>query len=299
MINIFRLFVWQPWIRLLPKTITINDKVIDEKYSKSTFLKKNVSVTSSFFPWLTNGLKHLSFKIKKNTNRTEPFFVPILMQTTAFTWSFLERPGVIEGMNELVSDDIWSYMQWSLKGKCFNFLCSIGLVGICECFSLKSLDVDRDVSTAYCKSSSGDGVDWFRHSIMYHGGLLRLVHFDPAIVSVYHGFLRRSLICRASLALMFSNCRHLRFRYFGSVVPVYVVWVKSYVNCLFRFPCVPMFVSVYKLYFVSQRLVSGSVSMFWNRGILSACESYIPVVFFHAFLHGSSRFSGVDFTAWA
>ena len=63
----------------------INDKVIDEKYSKSTFLKKNVSVTASFFPWLTNGLKHLSFKIKKNTNRTEPFFVPILMQTTAFT----------------------------------------------------------------------------------------------------------------------------------------------------------------------------------------------------------------------
>ena len=93
--------------------------------------------------------------------------------------------------------------------------------------------------------------------------------------------------------------RHLRFRYFGSVVPVYVVWVKSYVNCLFRFPCVPMVVSVYKLYFVSQRLVSGSVSMFWNRGILSACESYIPVVFFHAFLHGSSRFSGVDFTACA
>ena len=92
MINIFRLFVWQPWIRLLSKTITINDKVIDEKYSKSTFLKKNFSVTSSFFPWLTNGLKHLSFKIKKNTNRTEPFFVPILMQTTAFTWSFFGTP---------------------------------------------------------------------------------------------------------------------------------------------------------------------------------------------------------------
>ena len=51
---------------------------------------------------------------------------------------------------------------------------------------------------------------------MYHGGLLRLVHFDPAIVSVYHGFIRRSLICRASLALMFSDCRHPRFRYFGS-----------------------------------------------------------------------------------
>ena len=65
------------------------------------------------------------------------------------------------------------------SGKCFNFLCSIGLVGICECFSLKSLDVDRDVSTAYCKSSSGDGVDWFPHSIMYHGGLLQLFVLFP------------------------------------------------------------------------------------------------------------------------
>ena len=238
--------------------------------------------------------------LKLRRTRTGPnlFLCRFLCKQQLLHDLFLERPGVIEGMNELVSDEIWSYMQWSLKGKCFNFLCSIGLVGICECFSLKSLDVDRDVSTAYCKSSSGDGVDWFRHSIMHHGGLLQLVHFDPAIVSVYHGFLRRSLICRASPA-MFSNYRHPRFRYFGSVVPVYVVWVKSYVNCLFRFPCVPMFVSVYKLNFVSQRLVSGSVSMFWNRGILSACELYIPVVFFHAFLHGSSRFSGVDFTACA
>ena len=28
------------------------------------------------------------------------------------------------------------------------------------CLTTKSLDVDRDVSIAYCKSSSGDGVDW-------------------------------------------------------------------------------------------------------------------------------------------
>ena len=55
---------------------------------------------------------------------------------------------------------------------------------------------------------SGDRVDWFRYSIMYHSGLLRLMHFDPAIVSVYHGFLGRSLICCASLALMVSNCRY-------------------------------------------------------------------------------------------
>ena len=123
----------------------------------------------------------------------------------------------------------------------------------------KSINVDRDISTAYCKSFSGDGVDWFQYSIMYHGGLLRLVHFDPAIVFVYYGFLGRSLICRASLALMFSICRHPRFRYFGFVVLVYVVWV---ISCLFHFPCVPMVVSVNKIHFVPQRLVSGSVTVF-------------------------------------
>ena len=135
MINIFRLFAWQPWIRLLSKTITINDKVIDEKYSKSTFLKKNVSLTSIFFPTLTNDLKHLIFRIKKNTNRTEPFLYRFLCKQQLLYNHFLERPGVIEGINELVSDEMWSYMQWRLKGKCFNFLCSIGQVGICECFS--------------------------------------------------------------------------------------------------------------------------------------------------------------------
>ena len=52
------------------------------------------------------------------------------------------------------------------------------------------------------------------------------------------------LPCIAGFDVSVSNCRHPRLRYFGSVVPVYVVWVKSYVNCLFHFPCVPMVVSV-------------------------------------------------------
>ena len=123
------------WSRLLSKTITINDKVIDEKYSKSTFLKKNVSLTSNFFPSLTNDLKHLSFKIKKNTKGPNLFCTDSYANNSFYIIIFLERPGVIKGINELVSDDMWSYMQWRLKGKCFNFLCSIGQVGICECFS--------------------------------------------------------------------------------------------------------------------------------------------------------------------
>ena len=109
------------------------------------------------------------------------------------------------------------------------------------------LNVERNVSTAYCKSSSGDEVDWFWHGFIYHGGLLWLVHFNPAIVSIYHGLLRCSLIFCASLVSMFFYCRHPRFRYFGSVVPVYVVWAESCVNCLFHFPCVPMAFSVNKL----------------------------------------------------
>ena len=127
----------------------------------------------------------------------------------------------------------------------------------------KSINVDRDISTAYCKSFSGDGVDWFQYSIMYHGGLLRLVHFDPAIVFVYYGFLGRSLICRASLALMFSNWRHPRFRYFGFVVPVYVVWVigLGYLLPLSLALCTNG-CSVNKLHFVPQQLVSVSVSVF-------------------------------------
>ena len=62
------------------------------------------------------------------------------------------------------------------------------------------LNVDRDVSTADYQSSSGDGVDWVRYSIMYGGGLLWLAHFDPTIVSLFVLFLMRPLACRAPLA---------------------------------------------------------------------------------------------------
>ena len=55
----------------------------------------------------------------------------------------------------------------------------------------RSLDVERNVLTAYYKSSSGDGVDWLWHGIIYHGGLLWLVHFNLALVSMFHGFLMK------------------------------------------------------------------------------------------------------------
>ena len=46
------------------------------------------------------------------------------------------------------------------------------IISLFCCLTTKSLDVERDVSTAYYKSSSGDGVDWLWHGVMYHGGLL-------------------------------------------------------------------------------------------------------------------------------
>ena len=66
-----------------------------------------------------------------------------------------------------------SLFAYSCKIKATQvFLCSLDNINLICCLTTKSLDVDRNVWTAYCKSSSGDGVDWFQHSIMYHGGLL-------------------------------------------------------------------------------------------------------------------------------
>ena len=46
------------------------------------------------------------------------------------------------------------------------------IISLFCCLTTKSLDVERDFSTAYYESSSGDGVDWLWHGIMYYGGLL-------------------------------------------------------------------------------------------------------------------------------
>ena len=85
-------------------------------------------------------------------------------------------------------------------------------------------------------------------------------------VSIRYGvFVRRPLTCRSPLVFMFFYCRHPRFRYFGSVVPIDVVRVKSYVNSLFHFSRVPVVVSINKLYFFPQLLMSRFVSVFLRR----------------------------------
>ena len=52
------------------------------------------------------------------------------------------------------------------------------------------------------------------------------------------------------------------FRNFYSPIPVDVVRVKPYVNRLFDPACVPMSVTINKIYFVPKRVVSGVVSVF-------------------------------------
>ena len=45
--------------------------------------------------------------------------------------------------------------------KLFNVkIKGIGIISLFCCLATRSLDVERNVSTAYCKSASGDGVDW-------------------------------------------------------------------------------------------------------------------------------------------
>ena len=61
-------------------------------------------------------------------------------------------------------------------------------------------------------------------------------------------------------------------------IPVDVVRVKSYVNCLFDPARVVIWVTINKLYFVPERLVSGVVGVLWNGGGLGTGESNVSIV---------------------
>ena len=70
--------------------------------------------------------------------------------------------------------------------------------------------------------------------------------------------------CRRVLLLLsvFLDRGHPCFWNFYSTIPVDVVRVKSYVNRLFDPTCVPMRITINKLYFVPKRVVSAVVSVF-------------------------------------
>ena len=75
------------------------------------------------------------------------------------------------------------------------------------------------------------------------------------------------MVCTTLLFLFFCvvffDHKHPRFWNFYSTIPVDVVRVKSYMNCLFDPARVVIGVTINKLYFVPEWLVSGVVSMLW------------------------------------
>ena len=74
------------------------------------------------------------------------------------------------------------------------------------------------------------------------------------------------MLCSAlyipSPVVVFLDRGHPRFWNFYSTIPVDVVRVKSYMTSLFDPACVVIRVTINKLYFVPEWLVSGVVGMF-------------------------------------
>ena len=68
-------------------------------------------------------------------------------------------------------------------------------------------------------------------------------------------------LSQGSPVFMFFDRGHPRFWNFYSTIPVDVVRVESYVNCLIDPMCVVIGVMINKLYFVPEWLVSGVVGM--------------------------------------
>ena len=86
------------------------------------------------------------------------------------------------------------------------------------------------------------------------------MHFDP--------FLFHSVVCslggplsHGSPIVVFFDCRHPRFWNFYSTIPVNIIRVKSYINYLFDSARAVIRVTINKLYFVPEWLVSGVVGI--------------------------------------
>ena len=70
-----------------------------------------------------------------------------------------------------------------------------------------------------------------------------------------------SPLLHGSLVVVCFDLGHPRFWNFYSTIPVDVVSVKSYMNCLFDPACVVIRVTINKLYFIPEWLVSGVVGI--------------------------------------
>ena len=77
---------------------------------------------------------------------------------------------------------------------------------------------------------------------------------------------------------MLSDCRHASLRNLNSTDPVDVVRVKSYVDSLLNSTRIPVRVSVNKLNFVPDRIMTGLLCVFTNGRSLTSRKPYIPIV---------------------
>ena len=100
--------------------------------------------------------------------------------------------------------------------------------------------------------------------------------FSTALIGAFRSLLFHSVICslggplsHGSPVVVFFDRGHPRFWNFYSTIPVDVVRVKSYMNCLFDPARVVIRVTINKLYFVPEWLVTGVVGMFVLTEILA------------------------------
>ena len=129
------------------------------------------------------------------------------------------------------------------------------------------MGVDRDISTAYCWSSSADVVDWLDMCLIISSTVAVCDWcFRSLLWLLMIGGFRSSTVPSVVLCgtdgLLCFDCRHPPFWNFNSAIPIDVVRVKSSVDGFFNPTGVPMWVSVNKFNLVPKRIMSESVSMF-------------------------------------
>ena len=129
-------------------------------------------------------------------------------------------------------------------------------------------DIDRDVSTAHCRSSSGDSVDLLSRTIC-----TTVVVIDWCITNLAHGWWvsvqsivgqyceRKKLIPQRSAVVEIVDM--LSFL-------IQVVRVKCYVDSLLHSTRVPGRVSVNKRNLVPERIMPVLIDVFRNGGSLSS-----------------------------
>ena len=135
--------------------------------------------------------------------------------------------------------------------------------------------------------------------------------FSTALIGAFQSSLFHSVIyslggplSHGSPVVVFFDRGHPRFWNFYSTIPVNVVRVQSYMNCLFDPTCVVMRVTINKLIFVPEWLVSGVVGVLCNGGFLSTGESDVSIMLFNSAFTGKPvdyavLFNRVDGVFWS